>query len=51
MNIKNTLRDYEFKHGVAVDMLNDFRPNTSLGTIVKDYESRINEIEKANKKK
>ena len=51
MNDDSTLRDCVFKHGVAVEMLKDFRPNTSLGTIVKDYESRIKEIEKTNKKK
>ena len=25
-------------------MLDEFRPNTSLGTIIKDYESRIKEM-------
>jgi hypothetical protein len=38
------------KLAVAKDILGDFRENTSLGTIIKDYESRIKEIEKLEDK-
>ena len=34
------------KLAVAKDIAKDFRGNTSLDTIIKDYESRIKEIEK-----
>ena len=43
----------EFKHvtletklDAAKAIAGDFRPNTSLGTIIREYESRVKEIEK-----
>lgn len=36
----------ETKLRVAREIAEDFRENTSLGTIIKDYESRIKEIKK-----
>lgn len=39
---------YNARHRLmaAREIAEDFRTNTSLGTIIKDYESRIKEIEK-----
>lgn len=34
------------KLAVAKDIAEDFRANTSLDTIIRDYEARIKEIEK-----
>ena len=34
------------KLAVAKDIAEDFRENTSLGTIIREYDARIKEIEK-----
>lgn len=45
-NIVRELVRVETRLRVAREIAEDFRGNTSLDTIIRDYESRIKEIEK-----
>lgn len=43
---KDTIWSLRAKLAVAKDIAEDFRANTSLGTIIREYEARIKELEK-----
>lgn len=44
--MNDNLHRLRAKLAVAKDIAEDFRTNTSLDTIIREYESRIKEIEK-----
>lgn len=43
--LTDVLSDCIQKLAMAEEMLNDFRENTSLGTIISEYEARVKEME------
>lgn len=44
--MNDTLHRLRAKLAVASDIAEDFRANTSLDTIIREYEERIKELEK-----
>jgi hypothetical protein len=45
--MNDELHRIKAKLAVAKDIAEDFRANTSLDTIIREYEARLKEIEKA----
>lgn len=44
--VNDTINRLRAKLAVARDIAGDFRANTSLDTIIREYEARIKELEK-----